>query len=569
LTAVLIIIALVVTGILEPETALSGFGSEPAIIVATVFVLSESLFRTGLSDRLGIWIGRLAGVGYHRIIATTMLSVAALSAFTHHVTMTAVMLPVMHKISREQNIAPSKLLIPLSFAASLGTTITIIGAPAFLIADNVLRQAGRSGLQIFAIAPIGIALSLAGTVFMLLFGRFLLPDRKGPNNDQGQFQMKDYYTELLVMPSSSLINMTIREVEENEHYQLRVAGWLRSGRPLNRPFDSQLIRAGDVLLVRTTSDDIAAIQEEPGLALHAVVKYGQEIGENGETFSEQMIQAVVAPGSELINRTIGRINFLQRYGVIVVGLWRHRGWLRAELSSIKLHAGDILVLVGNEQSIEQLSHDRSFLMFVPFRGEPLRRHKASLAAGLMITTIAIAAFNLLPVEISLLGGAAAVVLAGCITLRQAYVAIDTRIYIFIAGAIPLGLAMTSTGTADLLGGLLNGLVGSWPPFLVLFLLFMMTAVITQLMSDAATTALLAPVAIALAQALNQAPEPYVITVAMAAVASFFTPIGHHGNLLVYGPGQYRFSDFLRVGSPLTLLVSIIVVILSLLLWGNS
>lgn len=571
LTAVFIILALAISGLLEPAQALSGFGSEPAVVVAAIFVLSEAVFRTGLSDRLGYWIGRLVDRGYNKGVVVTMLAVAGLSAFTHHVTITAVMLPVILRLSREQSIAPSRLLMPMSFAASLGTTITILGAPAFLIADGVLRQAGRPGLGIFTIAPIGLALTVAGTVFMLLFGRYLLPDRKGSEDDHGRFRLNGYYTEIMILPESSLVGQTIDLLEGEDGRGWRVVGWLRQGRPRGRPFGKKSIQAGDVLLVRTTPDELAAVQEEPGLAPHPLVKYGEEItlNENGdEEASDRLVQAVIAPGSELINRTIGQVNFLQQYGAIVVGLWRRQGWLRAELSRIRLHAGDVLVLLGQEDALGRMSSDRSFLMLVPFRGEPQRRHKASLAGSIMLVSILLAVLNLLPIEIALLGGAAMAVLTGCLTVRQAYGAIDTRIYVFIAGAIPLGLAMGSTGTADLLARWLVVVVGSWPSWLVLLVLFTGTAIVTQLMSDAATTALLAPVAIALARALGLRPEPYVITVAMAAVASFLTPVGHHGNLLIYGPGRYRFSDFLRVGTPLTVLVALVVTLMAMLLWPN-
>jgi di/tricarboxylate transporter len=569
LTAVLIIIALVVTGLLEPEEALSGFSSEPAIIIAAVFVLSEALFRTGLSDRLGLWIGRLAGKSFNRMLSVIMLSVAALSAFTHHVTMTAVMLPVTLKLSREHKVAPSKLLMPMSFAASLGTTITIIGAPAFLIADSVLRNAGEPGLGVFAIAPIGLALSLAGALFMLLIGRFLLPSRSGSEEGQTHFRLDSYYTEVIVLPDSPFVGKTLAELETDEIQSLRVVGWLRAGRSLRRPFDNKPIREGDILLLRTSPDDIATIQTEPGFALHPLIKYSDVLtASNGHKNDEvePLVQAVVAPDSELIGRTIAQVNFLERYGTLVVGLWRSKGWLRAELSRIKLHAGDVLVLLNNEQALSQMSSDRSFLMLTPFHGEPLRRRKAPFAGLVMAVTVVLAAMNILPVEIALLAGAATVVLTGCLTVRQAYQSIDTRIFVFIAGAIPLGLAMTETGTADLLATWLQQLVGGWPAWSILLLLFFVAAVITQLMSDSATTALLAPVALALAQILQQPPEPFVVTVAMASVASFFTPIGHHGNLLVYGPGHYQFSDFLRLGTALTFVVAVIVVVLAPLLW---
>lgn len=571
LTAVFIILALAISGLLEPEQALSGFGSEPAVVVAAIFVLSEAVFRTGMSDRLSQWIGRLAGRSYNRAVVVIMLAVAGLAAVTHHVTITAVMLPVTLRLCREQSIAPSRLLMPLSFAASLGTTMTILGAPAFLIADGVLRQAGRPGLGIFTIAPIGLALTATGTAFMLLFGRFLLPDRKGSEEDQGHFRLNGYYTEIIILPESSLIGQTVDVLEGEDGRDWRVVGWLRHGRPRNRPFGRKQFQAGDVLMVRTTPEELAAVQEEPGLALHPLIEYGEGITINGngdEAASDRLVQAVIAPGSELINRTVGQVNFLQLYGVVVVGLWRRQGWLRAELSRVRLHAGDVLVLLGQEDALGRMANDRSFLMLVPFSGEPQRRHKAPLAGGIMLATVLLAALNLLSIEIALLAGAAMTVLTGCLSVRQAYGAIDTRIYVFIAGAIPLGLAMNSTGTSELLATWLEAVVGGWPSWWVLLLLFASTAVVTQLMSDAATTALLAPVAAALAAALGQRPEPYVITVAMAAVASFLTPVGHHGNLLVYGPGRYRFSDFLLVGTPLTFLVALVVTLLAVLLWPN-
>lgn len=568
LTAILIILALTISGILTPEESLAGFSSEPAIVIAAIFVLSEALFRTGLSDKLGNWIGWLAGQGYSRMVVVIMLAVAGLAAFTHHVTITAIMLPVTLKLCREQNMAPSRLLMPMSFAASLGTTITILGAPAFLIADNVLRQVGREGLGIFALAPIGLVISVAGALFMLFFGRALLPERGGADDSSSRFQLNSYYTELMILPDSRLVGRTIAEVEADERYSLRVVNWLRRGRPRPRPFNGQSIHAGDILLARTTPDEIVGIQETPGLALNPVLKYGEE-GNGAKADTEtRLAQAVIAPNSPLIGQTVGQTDFRQQFNAIVVGLWRRKGWVQKELARIKLRAGDVLMLLGDEDAFSQLNEDHSFQMLVPFQGQPFRRHKASLAGGIMVATVILAAFNVLALETALLLGVAVALLTRCLTAEQAYQAIDKRIYVFIAGAIPLGMAMVKTEAAELLAGWLRGVVGGWPPLLVLFFLFWVAAAITQLMSDAATTALLAPVAVALASALQRSPEPFVVTVAMASVASFLTPIGHHGNLLIYGPGRYRFRDFLRVGTFLTLIVALIVCFLAPILWPN-
>jgi di/tricarboxylate transporter len=566
--AVLIVIALSVTGLLKPAQALSGFGSEPAIVVAAIFVLSAALHHTGIAERLGRLIGGWAGDSWARAIAVIMPSVAVLSAFTHHVTTTAVMLPVTLDLAHDKRIAASTLLMPLSFAASLGTTITIIGAPAFLIAAAALQQAGRPGLGLFSIAPIGLALSALGTVFVLVAGKLLLPERQGAASGADHFRLEEYFTELTVLDESPFRDKTVHEIEEDGTYELDVIGVVRGGRRLGGTVSSIRLASGDVLLVRTTPEAIAAIRKEAGVELHPVAQYQPHdgAGDKDDDPAARLVQAVVAPGSDLARRTLADVDFRRRYGAIVVGLWRQDGWLDDELSRTRLRAGDVLVLQGDDEALGRVAAAPGILMIVPFHGEGRLRRKAPLAAGIMLLTILAAAFNVMPLEIAGLAGATAMVLTGCLTGAQAYRAIDARIYVFIAGAIPLGLAMKSCGAADTVAHWLQNLVQDWSQPLVLFVLFGVVAVVTQFMSDSATTALFAPVAVALAQALDRPPEPYVVTVAMASVVAFLTPIGHHGNLLIYGPGGYRFSDFVRVGAPLTVLAGAVVVFISPLIW---
>lgn len=570
LVVVLAALALAVTGILKPEEALGGFASEPALVVAGVLVLSGGVRQTGLSDLLGQAIGRIAGHGYTRMIAIIVPAVASLSAFTHHLTTTAVMLPVTLDLARDHRIAPSKLLMPLSFAASLGTTITVIGAPAFLIARATLEEAGRPGLSLFSIAPIGIALSIAGTVYALTLGRWLLPDRSGTGLDGDRFRLGDYLTEVAVLADSPLIGKAIPDLEAAGERNLSVVGRLRGGRRLPAQGIAGPIEAGDVLIVNTSPEQLLAFREAGGVELHPVHKYGApaangHAGSDAEA-SDQIVQAVVAPGSELIGRTIREVDIRRRHGAIAIGLWRRHGWLRQELAKVQLRAGDVLVLQGDAEALGRVETDRAFLMLVPFHAEARRRGKAPIAAAIVVATVLLAAFNLLSIEIAALAGAAALVLTGCLTGRQAYRSIDPRLFVFIAGAIPLGLGMQRSGVAGLLAEHLVGALETWPRIAILLAVFSVVAIVTQFLSDAATTALFAPIAIALAGALGQPPEPYVVTVAMAAVASFLTPIGHHGNLLVYGPGGYRFADFIRVGAPLTVIVAILVVLIAPRLW---
>lgn len=568
IVAVLIVLSLYVTGVLEPEDALAGFSSEPAIVVAGIFVLSAALHQTGLSDTIGAWIGRLAGSSFTRAIAVIMPLVALLSAFTHHVTTTAAMLPVTLNLAKEKDIPPSKLLMPLSFAASLGTTITIIGAPAFLIASDVLRRGGAKGLGVFSIAPIGLALSAAGTVFVLLFGRFLLPSRRGTEDTTTQFRLDDYFTELKILPNSPYLGKTLAEAEADETYRFRVAGWRRAGRSLRTTPNGQLAE-GDVLLVRTSPEELVNIRTSTGVELAPVEQYGETVAAPEGKLddpSELLVQAVVAPGSDMVNRTLADVDFRSRFGAIVVALWRQHGGMQEELAKTRLRPGDVLVLQGDAEALGRVNGDRAFQMMVPFQGEPRLRRKAPVAAGIMLAAVLLAAFNIFSIEMAAMAGAVAVVLSGCLTGRQAYRAIDARIFVFIAGAIPLGAAMEKSGASQKMANGLQQIVGGWNQYAILFALFAVVAVLTQFMSDSATTALFAPVALSLAQALGHRPEPYVVTVAMASVAAFLTPIGHHGNLLIYSPGGYRFADFVRVGAPLTVVAGVIVTFLTPLLW---
>jgi di/tricarboxylate transporter len=318
---------------------------------------------------------------------------------------------------------------------------------------------------------------------------------------------------------------------------------------------------------------MVSIREQPGIELHPLTQYQPDepstnghAGEKGQVELDKLVQAIVAPGSELAGRTLGEIDFRRRYGPIVLGLWRRRGWLNEELSRIKLREGDALVLHGDDEDIARVANDRAFLMLVPFHGEARPRGKAPLAGAIMLGAVLLAAFNVLSLAIAMLIGAVAMVLTRCIRPRQAYRAIDARIFVFIAGAMPLGDAMDKSGSSQLMANWLQGAVGHLNETIVLLVVFAIVAVITQFMSDAASVALFGPVAAALALALGRNPEAFVVTVAMAAVAAFLTPIGHHGNLLVYSPGRYQFADFVRVGTPLTIVIGVVVVLVAQIVW---
>ena len=562
-TAMLILLALVLTGVLDGKQALSGFASEPAIIVAAVFVISGALAATGISERLGAWIGRAAGGREWRTIAVVMPAVALLAAFTHHVMVTAMMLPLLLRHARDRQLPASRLLMPMSLAASLGTTLTLVSAPAFLLANDMLQRAGAEGLGIFSITPIGVALVLFGTAYMLL-ARWLLPRRSGERGDDDYLRLDRYRTELRIVKDGRWSTRPLAELQKALGERFRLLGWLRDGVRRDDLTASSPLLAGDLLLVEAAADELLSLHDDPGLDLDAIARFGARLDGEGEP---QLVQAVVAPGSEFIGRSLRELDFARQFHAVIAGLWRRGGGIDIDrISDARLREGDLLVLYGRPSRFSDLAAHHGFLLLVPFAGEAKRRLRAPLALAILGVTILAAATEWLPAPLAFLLGAVAMVATRCVDIEQAYREIDVRIFVMIAGVIPLGIAMEQTGTADLLAQGLSHLVAQWPPLAILLVMFGVAALLTQVMSDAATTALLGPVAIALAQVLDLPPTPFVVCTALGAVVAFLTPIGHHGNLLILGPGQYRFGDFLRIGLPLTLLIALVSAWMARWLW---
>jgi di/tricarboxylate transporter len=560
--ALLIILALALTGILSPEEALAGFQSEPAIVIAAVFVLGAGLRYTGLSESLGRWTGRYAGGGMTRMLVVLMPASALLSTFTHHVAITAIMLPTTLSLAKQRGVAASKLLIPMAIGSSLGTTLATI-TPSFLVAGALLRQAGRPGLDLFSIAPIGLVLSLAGIVYMLLIGRHLLPTRQGTGDSGTRFRLDGYFTELRILPGSPLIDKTIKQVHADRAYRFTIAGWVRDGQYLRAPLGDRALQANDVLLIHTTPGGLVALREERGLALEPVARYEPSHGGNasanhGQDPAERLTQAIIAPRSSLVGRTLAEVDFRRHFGALVVALWRKGGFVPEQLSQVRLSEGDTLVLQGDDESLARVGEDPDFLMLVPFHGEARRPRKALLAGAILGGTILAASLHVMTLGMAMLAGAAVMLLTRCLTARQAYKAIDAPMYLFVAGAIPLGAAMKQSGAADMVASLLQGVLGGWNEWFILLALFAVVGIVVQFMgSDSATTALFGPLAIALALALGHSPEAYIVTVAMAAVTAVLTPMCHH-NLLIYAPGGYKFNDFFKVGAPLTGIAGVVV-----------
>ena len=560
-SAMLILLALVVTGVLDSDQALSGFASEPAIIVAAVFVISGALAATGITEHIGQWIGRAAGKSEARAIAVTMPAVAAMASFTHHVMVTAMMMPILNRFAKANGLSASRLLMPMSFAASLGTTLTLVSAPAFLLADNLLQRSGSRGLDIFSITPIGIALVAFGLVYMLL-ARWMLPKRSGKDGSDEYLRLDRYRTELLVVKDSRWNTRPLGELKKALGDRLRLIAWLRDDKRRSDLGKDNPLLSGDVLVVEASADAMASFHDDPGIMLAPVARHGGKANDK----EAQLVQAVIGPGSEFIGRSIRELEYARQVDAVIAGLWRRDGEITTRLSNARLREGDLLVLWGKPEDFADLAAHHGFLMLVPFSGEAKRRVRAPLALAILGATIAAVVTGWLSAPMAFLAGAVAMVALRCVEIGQAYRSIDVRVYVMIAGVIPLGLAMEQSGTARLLADSLLPVVHDWPALPILLAMFTSAALLTQILSDSATTVLLGPIAVALADSLGMTATPFVVCTALGAVVAFLTPIGHHGNLLILGPGQYRFADFLRVGAPLTVLLAFVCAWMTRWLW---
>lgn len=567
--ALLIVVALSVSELIKVQEAFSGFSSEPAIIVAAVFVLSAGLSHTGVTDVIGEWVTRLSGKNETRAIAVIMISVAAMSAFTHHLMVTAMMLPIIMKICKdEEGLHASRLLIPMATAASLGTTLTLIGAPAFLLANNILKRSGADPLSLFSVGQVGLPLVLAGIAFCILM-KWMLPKRSGSDDAANNFALTDVTTELIITDQSAWAGKSFQELCTHVEKKFRIVSWTRDDLSQELKDPTAILNTGDTFVVKTTSDELVSLDGEEGLILKALHKFNDGKDEVTSLAGEEkrILKAVISPKSEFIRRSVAQIDFYRRFGVAVVGIWRKSGWVSAGVADTILRAGDMLVLWGPREKLDSLNQHRGFLMFLPFYGVPRKRNKSKLAAFIMLASIGVSASGLLPAHLVFVAGALLMVLTKCLDLEQAYGSIETKIFVMIAGVIPLGLAMERTGVDKVLAGQILTYTNGWEPFAMLLVFFWIASLVTQILSDAATVVLLAPIAVAFAKEASITPTSAVVCVTIGAVASFLTPIGHHGNLLILSPGGYRFSDFLKIGLPLTIILSLITCYLSLRLWS--
>ena len=557
LVSLMVLLALGLTGLVSVEEAFAGFSNPAVITVAAMFVLSAAISNTGAMGAVGERLIELAHGSEARLVAIIMLTVASFSAFINNIGSTAVMLPVVVGIARKLKLSPSKLLIPLAFGSLLGGVCTLIGTPPNILMNALLQQYAGESLGMFDFTPVGLVLVAAGTLYMALVGRHLLPKRKSGLLTE-EYQVKEYITEVEILADSPLAGTSIARSNLERDFNLRVRGILRGKHKLPMPRRNTKLRSGDILFLEGSPEGILKLQQTKGLEVVPERDNPPPEHLEGELV---VVEASLTPTSDLAGKTLRDVRFRDTRGLTVLAIWRHGAPVVRKVDHVILEFGDVLLLQGPEESIGLLGKEGGFLLLGGVPPVHYRPTKAPLAAVILATVILAAATGLLPIMLAATLGALAMVLARCLTPQEAYESIDWKIIVLIAGTLPLGLAMEKSGAARLLADLLIGSIGPFGPWAVLAAIILLTSLLTEVMSHAAAAVLVAPVAFNTALDLGADPKPFFLAVAIAASSCFMTPISHQSNALVMGPGGYRFFDYTRVGAPLNLIVWILATLL--------
>ena len=564
LIALIVLLLVSITGLVPKEEVFSGFANPAVITIWAVYIVSGGLFKTGVADMLGSFILRLSGTGEARLIAVIMLVCGIMSAFMNNVGAVAVLMPAVIGISNKTKIPVSKLLIPLAFSSLLGGKMTLIGTPANILAQGILVERGLPSFGFFEITPMGAIVLLTGIIYMVLIGRHLLPVRVTASDSQVSKQLRPYIGEVQVNPQSSLVGKNLYESKLGEEYDLNVLSVHRDGNLLTRLHRDFIIEQNDRLILEgsvqnliTAQDDLnLRIQPDPDIDLVDL-----------DTKDSYIFEATLSPRSKIDGRTLKEVRFRDRFGFTALAIWRHGDVITERLRDIPLHFGDALLLQGPPGRVAALNDGNEFLVLqhvdIEKRG---RKNKAPLAAGIMLLVIALAIFSDLGIATSMVIGSVLMVLTGCLTMDDAYESIDWRTVFLVGGMLTLGIAMENTGTAQFLADLLLGAIGDWGPLALLAGIYLLSALITQPMSNAAAVVLMVPIAVEIALGINANILTFVMAVVIGAATSFITPVGHKANVLVFGPGDYKFFDYTRVGILLTVFLFVVSMIFLPIFW---
>jgi len=561
------------TGI-DAATGIAGFANPATITVLAMFILSEGIRRTGLVNLIGARIAdRFGASPFGQLLAVLGLS-GGTAGFINNTPVVAIMIPMVNTISEKTGVSPSKLLMPISFAAMLGGTLTLIGTSTNLLASELTAELlPRGPIGMFEFTQLGVVVLLAGLVYMATVGRYLVPERIEVDQERfEEFEMAEYLTEVVVREDSPAIGQTVHDSFVDLDLDVDIVQLVRHDQVFTEPLDRKELRAGDVLVLRTGREDLLELMDAEGLdfAPDAEVSETQldtpeEVAEEAD--DQSLVEVVVSPEARLVGATLASLSFRSRYDATVLAIRRGPTVIHARMDERRLRGGDTLLVQASDETIDRLGRDRDFILARELTRPEFRTERIPVALGIVGAVVALAALEVLPIVVSALGGIVAMAATGCVKPDEMYDAVDWSVIFLLAGLIPLGIAMERTGGADWLASVVVTYSGDLAPVLVLGLFYLFTALVTNVVSNNASVVLMIPVAIDTAEAIGAEPFSFVLAVTFAASTALMTPIGYQTNLMVYGPGGYRFSDYVRVGGPLQLILTVVTTVGIATFWG--
>ena len=547
--AVLVMVVLLVSGILTPAEGFNGFANPATVTVGAMFVISAGLFRAGAVNFLGRGLRRLARHSSTLMVLVMMLGVGSLSSFLNNTATVAIMIPVIMVVAQRVNTSPSKLLMPLAFASLLGGMCTVLGTSTNILASSMAETAGLEPLSMFEFSRLGIIFFAVGVIYMMTIGRKMIPEHRTSGDLTRSFGLGDYLTELQLSDKSPLVGESLESAPLLEEFDIEVLQIIR-GKDLLRPTPKTVLREHDLLRVKGDVSTINELKERAEASLGMQIKWQDSDLESKDT---KLVEAVVGPSSPLAGRSLVESNPRKNYGVSVLAIRHHGALKHGELQNIKLMSGDTLLIEVPNSRIPYLIQQRVFLVASKAGIPQFDLPKAAKGVAIVVSVITSAALGWLSIASAAAAGALLIVLSKCISMEEAYAAIEWNVLFLLAGMLALSIAMEKTGTSAMLAGGIVDVFGAMGPRALVAAFFGATMLLTSVMSNQATVALLIPVAITTAYSIDANPRTFIFAVMFAASSSFMTPVGYQTNTMIYGPGQYTFNDFLRVGTPLSLI----------------
>ncbi len=573
--ALLVLLTLMIANLITPEEAFSGFSSPAVLTVWAIFIVSGGLFHTGVANLLGDRLLRIAGNRPRRLVGLLMATVGAMSGVMNNVGATAVLMPAAVSISRKARVSASKLLMPLAFGSLLGGMTTLIGTPPNILVSDVLHQMGYEPFSLLDFAPVGVVALALGVIYMALFGLRSLPEQtpteRMASAAHPQVDLVDSYRlgerlfRARIPAGSGLVGKRLAESSLREEFELSVIGLERQGKASLALEKDTVLQRGDVLLIEGMVDNLV------WAGSMGLFDVQPEIGVEDRDLQSEVVgiaEVLLAPRSGLVGKTLSEILFREKFSLTVLAILRDGRPRRTGLVDLPLRFGDTLLVQGRRQKIRILQREPDFVVLGDIEVAPaVRARKMPLALGLLVLMLVPVVAGWLPIAASALLAGVLMVITGCLTMDEAYQSIEWKAVFLVAGTLPLGIAMKNTGTAEYLAGFLVDSLGSLHPLALLAGFYVLTNLLTQFMSNAASTMLIAPIAIGAARQIGAEPHALLMTVAIAASAGFLTPVAHQANVLVMGPGGYRFGDYFKAGLPLNLLVFAVTLLIVPLLWS--